>query len=192
MALSRRRVTAAADMKALAHPVRLDLLELLGVHGPMSATEAAAELQQSPANVSWHLHKLGEHGFVRQATTGPGRRRPWKVVAESLSWGEDAEDPATTSALHDVTLERELQTLRTALAHVSEEPAPWRDATEVYQSRLWLTAAEASDIGAQIRQLFETLAAERRDPTKRPVDARVTALMAWVVPSGPDPRRVPK
>ncbi len=187
MAISRRRVTGAADMKALAHPVRLDLLDLLMVHGPLSASEAALRLQQTPANVSWHLRKLAEHGFVRQATSGPGRRRPWKVVAESLSWGDDAEDEATATALHDVTLEREMRTLRTALAHGAAEAEEWRDATAVHQSRLWLTAHEAGEIGAQLRDLLSSFADERRDPSNRPPDARVMALMAWVVPAGPAP-----
>ena len=75
MPITRRRVTSAADMKALAHPVRLDVLELLIVNGPMTASDAAVQLDQTPANVSWHLRKLAEHGFVRQATSGPGRRR---------------------------------------------------------------------------------------------------------------------
>jgi DNA-binding transcriptional ArsR family regulator len=187
MTLTRRRVTSAADMKALAHPVRLDVLELLVVHGPMTASDAAVQLDQTPANVSWHLRKLAQHGFVRQATDGPGRRRPWKIVAESLSWGDDAEDASAAEALHDVTLERELQHLRAALANASVETTQWRDATEVYQSRLWLTAEEAAEIGEQIRQLFIHKADERRDPANRPPQARVMALMAWVVPFGPDP-----
>lgn len=174
-------------MKALAHPVRLDVLELLVVNGAMTASEAAAELEQTPANVSWHLRKLAEHGFVRQQAGGPGRRRPWKVVAESLSWGDDAEDAASAAALHDVTLEREFQRLRAALANVEREPADWRDATAVYQSRLWLTAAEAQEIGEQIRSLLDTAAEDRRDPANRPPDARVMALVAWVVPNGPAP-----
>ncbi len=174
-------------MKALAHPVRMDVLELLLVNGPMTASDAAAELNQTPANVSWHLRKLAQHGFVRQATGGPGRRRPWKLIAESLSWGEDAEDAAAAEALHDVTLERELQHLRLALAHAPDEAQKWRDATEVYQSRLWLTAEEAAEIGEEIRQLFLRKAEERRDPANRPPQARVMALMAWVVPHGPDP-----
>lgn len=190
MVITRRRVTSAADMKALAHPVRLDVLELLVVNGPMTASDAASELEQTPANVSWHLHKLSEHGFVRQATSGPGRRRPWKVVAESLSWGDDAEDAASASALHDVTLEREIQRLRAALAHADQEPEVWRDATEVYQSRLWLTAEEAQQIGEQVRELFLTKAEERQDPANRPPDARVMALMAWIVPTGPLPSSV--
>ena len=174
-------------MKALAHPVRLDLLDLLIVNGAMTATDAAAELRQTPANVSWHLHKLAEHGFVRQAVTGPGRKRPWKVVAESLLWDGDAEDAAAAAALHDVTLEREFQRLRASLGNIDRESELWRDATAVHQSRLWLTAEEAQEIGDQIRQLFLTKAEERQDPANRPPDARVMALMAWVVPNGPLP-----
>jgi DNA-binding transcriptional ArsR family regulator len=187
MAITRRRVTSASDMKALAHPVRLDVLELLVVHGAMTASDAAQRLDQTPANVSWHLRKLAEHGFVRQATSGPGRRRPWKVVAESLSWGDDAEDAAAASALHDVTLEREVQRVRAALARTDDEPQDWRDATEIYQSRLWLTADEAREIGVQLQRLLLTKAEERQDPANRPSDARVMALMAWVVPYGPAP-----
>ena len=158
MTITRRRVTSAADMKALAHPVRWDLIDLLLVNGPMTASDAAAALDQTPANVSWHLRTLAQHGFVRQATSGPGRRRPWKVVAESLSWGDDAEDTASASALHEVALEREFQRLRAALANIDSEAQQWREATEVCQNRLWLTAEEAQEIGEQIRQLFLTKA----------------------------------
>jgi hypothetical protein len=135
--------------------------------------------------VSWHLRKLAEHGFVRQATSGPGRKRPWKVVAESLSWGDDVEDEASASAFRDVALEREVQRLRAALANHDGEPDEWREATQVHQQRLWLTADEAYEIGEQIRELFLTKAQERQDPANRPPDARVMALMAWIVPNGP-------
>ena len=188
MPITRRRITSAAEMKALAHPVRQDLLELLIMHGAMTATEAAAELDQTPANVSWHLRKLAEHGFVRQAASGPGRKRPWKAVAESLSWGDDAEDTAAAYALFDVAIDREVQRLRAAMANVGQETADWREATEAYQSRLWLTAEEAQEIGAEIRRLFQTKLEERLDPANRPADARLMALMAWVVPQGPPPQ----
>ena len=185
MTITRRRVTTAADMKALAHPVRWDLIDLLLVNGPMTASDAAVALDQTPANVSWHLRTLAQHGFVRQATSGPGRKRPWKIVAEWLSWDDDAEDAASASALHEVAREREFQRLRAALANIDNETQQWREATEVCQNRLWLTAEEAHEIGEQIRELFLTKAEERQDPANRPPGARVMALMAWVVPSGP-------
>lgn len=187
--MTRRRITSADEMKALAHPVRLDLLDLLVVHGPMTASDAAAMLDQTPANVSWHLRKLAQHGFVRQATDGPGRRRPWKAVTQSLMWGEDAEDVTTAAALGDVAFEREFQRLRAAVAALPAEPEAWRDATAVNQSRVWLTAAEAKELGEQMRELFWAKADRLADPSARPPGARVMALMGWVVPSGPlEPR----
>ncbi|MFY9913667.1 MAG: helix-turn-helix domain-containing protein [Nocardioidaceae bacterium] len=185
MVVTRRRVTTASDMKALAHPVRMDVLELLVTHGGMTASDAAAELGLTPANVSWHLRKLAQHGFVRQATSGPGRRRPWKAVAESLTWGDDAEDMTAATSLQDVAIERELQRLRAALANVDGESEVWRAAMSLHQSQLWLTADEAREIGDQVRELFLTKAVERQDPAHRPADARLMSMLAWVVPHGP-------
>jgi DNA-binding transcriptional ArsR family regulator len=172
-------------MRALAHPLRLDLLELLAVNGAHTASEAAALLGQTPANVSWHFRKLAEHGFVRQAADGPGRRRPWKMVAESLSWGDDASDPAAAAALSDVAIEREVQRLRAAIATLPRESPDWQRATQVHQNRLWLTADEAVELAAAISDLVHSYDERLHEPTTRPRDARLVAALAWVVPSGP-------
>lgn len=182
--VTRRRVTTAAEMRALSHPVRLDLLELLSTHGPLTASEAGLLLQQTPANMSWHFRKLAEHGFVRQ-THGRGRMRPWKIVAEALSWGEDAADPAAQTALQDVALEREVQGLRRALATSDNETDEWRASLQIHQNRLWLTAAEARELGDQLRALLNSYAERITEPQLRPPDARVVAVMGWVAPDGP-------
>jgi DNA-binding transcriptional ArsR family regulator len=184
MPLTQRRVTSAHEMRALAHPLRMDLLDLLAARGPHTASEAAAILDQTPANVSWHLRKLAKHGFVRQSTTGPGRRRPWKLVAESLTWGDDAADPAAASALSDVAVEREVQRLRAALACSPGESPSWQRATQVHQNRIWLTADEAAELGAAISDLLHAYD-DRNEPARRPRDARLMASIAWVVPDGP-------
>ena len=62
---TRRRVTDADALKALAHPLRMALLGALVTEGPLTASQAAALLSESPSNCSWHLRKLAEHGFVR-------------------------------------------------------------------------------------------------------------------------------
>src|SRR5690242_740934 len=111
MPITQRRVTAAGDMRALSHPLRLQLIELLATEGPFTASEAARRLDETPANVSWHLRKLAEHGFVRQGE-GAGRARPWKFVAQALAFGDDAEDPAAATALSDLFLDREFQVMR--------------------------------------------------------------------------------
>ena len=67
-------------MRALAHPVRVALLELLSRDGPMTATQAGEVLDESPANISFHLRTLAKYGFVEEAPGGTGRQRPWRRV----------------------------------------------------------------------------------------------------------------
>lgn len=188
MSISQRRVTAAAEMRALSHPLRLRLLELLAAEGPFTASEAARRLDDTPANVSWHLRKLADHGFVRQGE-GPGRAKPWKLIAQSLSLGDDADDPSAATALTDLLLEREFQVLRAALRAQPAEPPTWRDATAVLQTRFWLTPAEAAELADRLAAVFrnEELAERNQDPALRPRHARLMAMMSWLVPYGDQP-----
>ena len=184
----RRRITEAAALKALAHPARMALLGALVTEGPLTASQAAELVGESPSNCSWHLRSLAEHGFVAEAGGGTGRNRPWRAVSEGLEWAEDDEDPATrlaAGALTDVLLERELQRLRAARAERDAEPPEWRDATGVVQSALWLTAAEAAELADRLRELLLTHAERLHDPAARPAGARLVSLVGWLVPSGP-------
>ena len=61
---SLRRVTDAKTMRALAHPVRISLIELLIIAGPMTATQAAEKIGESPSTCSFHLRQLAKYGFV--------------------------------------------------------------------------------------------------------------------------------
>ena len=187
MPLSQRRVTAVADLKALAHPLRMNLLQALVVEGPMTASQLARLLEESPANCSWHLRKLAEHGFVREAPGGTGRNRPWRAVSEGLVWGDD-DDPAALAAgdaLTDAMLEREVQRLRAARAARDQEPPEWREATGMNQSMMWLTAEETEDLLRQMRELFTAHLERIHDPSTRPDDARLVTLIGWAVPAGP-------
>lgn len=51
------------DLRVLAHPLRLQLLSLLG-GSALSAAEAARELGETQANVSYHLRRLHDAGLV--------------------------------------------------------------------------------------------------------------------------------
>lgn len=187
MPLQERRVTDAAALKALAHPLRISLFEALVLRGPMTASQLGRFLDESPSNCSWHLRKLAQHGFVREAPGGSGRNRPWQAVSEGLTWGEE-DDPAVNAAgdaLTDLMLERELQRLRAARAARAQEPKEWRDATGLNQSALWMTAEEAADLLRRMRELFLTYVERVSDPDARPADARLVHLVGWAVPSGP-------
>ena len=195
MALTRRRITDAVALKALAHPVRMALLEALVTEGPLTATQASAMVGgESASNCSWHLRKLAEHGFVREARGGTGRHRPWQVVSEALEWGADEPgDPdaragggrLAAEAVTDLLVEREMQRFRAARASRNQESEAWRTATGLVQSQLWLTAEEARQVGETLAAVLASHANRATAPESRPSDARLVSLVAWLVPSGP-------
>jgi len=190
MALRQRRVDDAAALKALAHPLRISLLELLVLDGPMTASQAGEALGQTPANCSWHLRKLAEHGFVEEVPGVSGRSRPWRAVAEGLSWEDAAEsgDPETSAAgqaLTDVFMGREVDRLRAARAASAAEPDEWREVTSVHQAQTWLTADEARELSSALLDLFMSYADRVTDRALRPDGSRLVSLVGWLVPSGP-------
>lgn len=68
-------------IRALAHPLRLDLLQLLGSSGPATAAQCGRVLGASQASCSFHLRQLAKYGFVADAGPGPDRReRQWLVA----------------------------------------------------------------------------------------------------------------
>ncbi|HLN78097.1 MAG TPA: helix-turn-helix domain-containing protein [Nocardioidaceae bacterium] len=188
---NRRTLSDAADLKALAHPLRLDLLEILVLRGPRTATQLAAELGGSPSNCSWHLRKLAEHGFVTEVAGATGRQRPWQAVSEGLRWAEGEDDEPETSAaghaLTDMMLTRELQRLRVAQETERFEPPEWREASNVVQSALWLTAEEAKQVSTQLQDLLMTHFDRLHHPERRPEGARLVSVVGWLVPRPEQP-----
>lgn len=187
MPLVNRRVTSASSLKALAHPLRLALLELLVARGPLTASEAAGEVGASPSNCSWHLRKLSAHGFVREAPGGTGRDRPWRAVREGIAWAWEDEtvDPsAAEEGLADLLLERELQRYRAARSQRAGETSEWREATGLQQGQLWLTAEQAGRITDYISSLLRS-GSSAEGAQQRPEGARLVSLVSWLVPAGP-------
>ena len=66
-------------MRALAHPLRVALLEVMRRDGAITATRAAELLDESPGNMSWHLQTLAKYGFVEETGDGRGRSRPRRL-----------------------------------------------------------------------------------------------------------------
>ena len=59
-----RKLTDPRAMRAVAHPIRIALLEVLGSEGPLTATEAGELIGESPTTCSFHLRQLAKYGFI--------------------------------------------------------------------------------------------------------------------------------
>ena len=97
-AMDTRKITDARAMRALAHPVRLALLEALAHAGTLTATQASELLGESPANCAFHLRTLAKYGYVVEAGGGRGRERPWRRAHTALHITSEQDDPTAPGA----------------------------------------------------------------------------------------------
>lgn len=172
MSFDIRRLTTAGELKAVAHPLRLAIMERLTLRGPMTASELGDLLEETPANCSWHLRKLAEHGLVEETHDGRGRRRPWRATTIGMTWDELEAEPATRAAgraLTDRFVDREVERFghnRT----VNEDPA-WE--LGAIQNATWMTADEARQWHADLWELSMRYRERLTDPEQRPAGARL-------------------
>lgn len=182
----RRELTDARELRALAHPLRMALLELLYVEGPLTATECGDRLGQIPANCSFHLRQLAKHGFIEEAEGGVGRQRPWRFTSLGHQWNDTTDRPAPERAasrsLVALLRQRHAQYLADWRARHDSEPAEWQDAAILSQNTGWLTAAELAELRDSMQALWDRYRDRLLDPSKRPAGARLVQSLVDAFP----------
>jgi DNA-binding transcriptional ArsR family regulator len=186
--LERRRLSGADELRVLAHPLRLRILQVLHERTMATATDVAEIVGESPANCSWHLRQLAKHGFVEEAGEVRGRRRPWRRTGQSMEWGDSGETGETAAAsdqLSTVFMEQEFGGLRGWQAWRRTDPVEWQDAATFIQSTAWLTVEELAVVNAELLEVLLRHRERLADPSLRPPGARRIRLFAWGVPARP-------
>src|SRR4051794_18679659 len=165
----------------------MGIIELLSVSGPLTATELADRLDETPANCSWHLRKLARFGFVEEAERGTGRQRPWRVPGIGLTWtdegGATAEERRAAAALEQITMGRAMDRLFEAGRREPEEPDEWRQAQMSGEYVAWVTSAELAEMNEAIVEVLYRYADRLTDPEARPEGSRLCEFVAWGVPT---------
>jgi hypothetical protein len=160
-------------MRALAHPVRLALIELLAVLDTVTATQASELLGESPANCAFHLRTLAKYGFVEEAGGGRGRERPWKAADRDISITSVHADPQAAlaaDALGRFWLEQWIEHARQVFGSNTYVPG-WEHATGWSRRGVFLTPEEAQDLMRQMRNLLTPYEPRKSDPSLRPAGA---------------------
>lgn len=169
-----RELTDPRTMRALAHPIRLDLLEALAVEGPLTATQAAELIGETPTTCSFHLRQLQKYGFVEDSGRKGGRERPWRLTDSGNRIPDATGDPEVDLAagtLSRVLLDRYLARVRRWFDERRAYPQAWRDATGFTETVWFVTAEELSELMAEIEPLLFRFRERFDDPSRRPPGA---------------------
>jgi predicted ArsR family transcriptional regulator len=190
MSSEARRLTSATELRALSHPTRLALIDLLDEEGPLTATQAGERLGESPANTSFHLRTLARYGYVEEAPGGRGRQRPWQVVVRATSIvGDELEPDAklAADALLELIRERDLRRIRAYESTRAAYPKEWRDAAHEMRLTAHLTAAELAEVFSSIESVLEPyLERGERRPGTLPISFGLH-MVPTRLPADPDP-----
>jgi DNA-binding transcriptional ArsR family regulator len=163
-------ITDARTMRAVAHPVRLALIEAIRRDGEITATRAAELLGDSPGNMSWHLQTLAKYGFVEETGEGRGRSRPWRLTSRTQRFDTADSDPeaaAAGEALERTFVERTFEQLRDWWSRRSTYPVKWRRSAFMTDRVLYLTPAELTGVADEIQAIYARYL-DREDPGLRP------------------------
>jgi DNA-binding transcriptional ArsR family regulator len=81
----------AEQLKALGHPLRLRVLEMLGGEGgePLTNRELAQRLDVDPGHLHFHVKMLLRAGLIERAEGGKGREKPYRAVASTVRVGPE-------------------------------------------------------------------------------------------------------
>ena len=175
-------------MRALAHPVRIALIELFGVHPTLTATQASEALGESPANCAFHLRTLAKYGFIEEAGGGRGRERPWRASDRSLrirlrSSDLDSEQARVAAGtLEQVWYDRLFARIRDVFAN-RRWSREWDEAAGSSQTITFLTADEVREMRDEINTIISRHLDERRgDPSKRQAGALPVEIVCFAYP----------
>ncbi|MEV1169905.1 helix-turn-helix domain-containing protein [Nonomuraea sp. NPDC049784] len=179
----------AKGLRALAHPVRVQLVDLLRRHGPSTATRLAERLGVNSGTASYHLRRLGTAGFVEEDTErGNARERWWRSIHHITRLSDDElaerEPEAVLAYMQSIAALYNLRTQRT-LNELQTMPGQWRRVLDLSSITLRLTPEE----GQRLREeLEEVISRYRRDMPGEaaPEGAERVSLITQLLPELPE------
>lgn len=100
-------IERAEQLKALGHPLRLRVLEMLGGEGerPLTNRELSDRLGVDPGHLHFHVKMLVRAGLIERAEGGKGREKPYRSVATTVRVGPELLRSRLTGDLQAAMLE---------------------------------------------------------------------------------------
>ncbi len=183
-----RELTDPRAMRAITHPVRLALIEALGVEGPLTATRAAEVIGESPTTCSFHFRQLAKYGFVEQASTGPGRSRSWRLTRIGMRFTDvhrrrrDADRRSGVGAHFARAI---LARLQAYYELRSSYPVRWQEVTGESEFMLYVTPEELRAVDQEVTAILHRFRGRIADRELRPPDSLPIEVLLFAYPVRP-------
>jgi DNA-binding MarR family transcriptional regulator len=185
-------------IRALAHPLRHDLMSIIGRLGRATTAEAARERGISHGLASHHLRQLAKYGFVEQVKGKDHRERPWRLVATSYKWSTaqaTAEGSTAVDVLEQLMAERTLEAFLGWQQRSKSWPQSWQKHAGIGTSSVYLTQAELAEIDEAFDAMLMRYINERPidDVASRPRGSVPVTFTLFTVPElEPPPSAAPE
>lgn len=161
-----------AALRALAHPLRIRILDLLPIRGPLTASKLGEIVGESSGSTSYHLRQLAKHGLVREVEgKGTARERWWERTPGGFSISSAGKGSAA-GRLTAEAVNMEFLRLRNARVMAftragqeadEETLESWMGTATFVTANKWATREQAK----AVVEAWERFAAEHLDPLSR-------------------------
>jgi Helix-turn-helix domain len=176
-------------LRALAHPLRWKLIDLIGSEATATATRCAEILGESVASCSYHLGMLAKYGYIEEVPERGGREKPWRLTSPKQDLrplGSGVEGELAAEAALEVFLDHETERTKSRIRRAGLESKPWQPTVSGVTT--CLTEAEFVAVKQQLTDILERFAARAGDPSQRPEGGREVRLFFAASAAPPPPR----
>ena len=191
----RRDITEPVALRALAHPLRLALIDLVERHGTLTSAEASTLTGESTGSCSFHLRQLAKYGFLEPAEGRNRRERRWQrtAVVDHVPDSADADVNRAAAEVSKLVIDRIATEAARWLDRSADLPREWRQGSVLDSELLYVTAAELGRLSRAVTELYADFRGRTVSPSTRPAGSRAVRAVALLFPLAEDaadrPRR---
>lgn len=164
------RLLDAGALRALAHPLRVEMFDILSQFGPQTASSLAEMTGQSSGLTSYHLRALAKHDLIREVTDrGTARERWWERPRGGVSLTNPAamSSPAGVAATQIVMSEfltrRHQQLMRYVTQSLSSAEALETAEAMISTATVRLTPEQRDDFAERVQAVIDECVKKYRD-----------------------------
>ena len=173
-------------LRALAHPLRVEILDTLSTYGSFTASGLAERLGESSGATSYHLRQLEKHGFVREVEgRGTTRERWWERSPGAINVGSEdavktaAGRSAATMIFRQMRYNQE-RLLTDFVERSHDELTPeWLDNSTITTFNTRLTPSQMREFVTAVMKLADQYVVPNKDqrvPNSRPIMVNFNAF----------------